>query len=96
MKSSGVHHLSGDIYEFEWVLQTGPGQYYQVGVHRVVQERNGQPISLKRAVFMLPGDDGQFDDAFVTGTQPSEGIAIYLASHGVDVWGSTMTGIWSR
>jgi len=80
-------HLSGDIYEYYWILQTGPGQYDQVGVHRVVEERNGQPISSKQAIFMLPGDNGQFDDGFVAGTQPSDGIAIYLASRGIDVWG---------
>jgi hypothetical protein len=38
VKSSTVHQLSGGIYEFYWVLKTGPGQYDQVGVHRVVQD----------------------------------------------------------
>jgi hypothetical protein len=82
-----VQKLSGDIYEFNYLLTTGPGKYHQVGVHRVVRVEDGKPIVSHNAVFLAHGDGGSFNAAFMDGTTSPESIPVYLAKYGIDVWG---------
>jgi hypothetical protein len=82
-----VHRLSGNIYEYDYIIPTGTDVHHRVGVHRIVQVQNGRPITAPNAVFLLHGDIWNFDAAFVGGDTPSESVAVYLASKGLDVWG---------
>lgn len=82
-----VHRLSGDVYEYDYIIPTGSGIYDHVGVHRVVQVTDGRPIASPNGVFLVHGDAWDFDAAFVGGTTPNQSVAVYLASRGVDVWG---------
>jgi hypothetical protein len=81
------HQLSGDIYEYRYVLSTGNGTYAKVGVHRVVKERDGHPISSGNGVFLAHGDAWDFNGAFLGGTSSPESLPVYLAGKGIDVWG---------
>jgi hypothetical protein len=80
-------HISSNIYLYNYVLPTGTAQYHQVGVHRVVQEQGGGPISSPTAVFLAHGDYGSFNSDFMAGSTSPQSMPIYLASHGIDVWG---------
>jgi hypothetical protein len=82
-----VHRLSGNVYEYYWVLSTGGDVHHRIGVHRVVRVRDGQPVATSRGVFLLHGDGGSFDNAFRGGTSASDSIAAFLAGKGIDVWG---------
>jgi hypothetical protein len=83
----GRHQLKGSVYEFDYLLRTGAGPHHQVGVHRVVQVVDGQPIVTDRALFMLHGDAWNFNGAFLGGTHSAASMPYTLASRGVDVWG---------
>jgi hypothetical protein len=82
-----VHRLSGDIYEYDYIIPTGSDVHHRVGVHRIVQVQNGRPITAPNGVFLVHGDIWNFNAAFVGGDTPSESVAVYLASKGLDVWG---------
>jgi predicted esterase len=82
-----VRELSGDVYEFDYLLTTGPGKYHQVGVHRVVEVDNGKPMVSHNAIFLVHGTFGTFNAHFMGGTNSPESIPVYLASRGIDVWG---------
>ncbi len=84
---TAVHRLSGSVYEYDYLIPTGNGPYDRVGVHRVVQVRDGRPVAASNGVFFVHGDIWKFDAAFVGGTSPSRSVAVYLASKGIDVWG---------
>ncbi|MDD4237021.1 MAG: hypothetical protein PHT62_00495 [Desulfotomaculaceae bacterium] len=82
--------LDGNVYEYSIVLQIGPGQYDQIGVHRIVKEESPWvPIAAEEAVMMIHGDSSNFDSAFATPPgQPASGsLGAFLAQKGIDVWG---------
>jgi hypothetical protein len=79
--------LGGAVYEFDYLVRTGAGAHHEVGVHRVVQVVNGQPIATDKALFMLHGDAWNFNGAFLGGAHSPDSLPYYLASRGVDVWG---------
>lgn len=82
--------LDGDVYEYNLVLQVGPGQYDKIGVHRIIKESAPWiPIQAERAVMMIHGDSSNFASAFATSPgQPVSGsLGAYLAQKGIDVWG---------
>lgn len=83
----GVHRLSGNVYEYDYLVPTGSDVHHRVGLHRVVQVENGRPVSAPNGVFLVHGDIWDFNAAFVGGNLPSESVAVYLASKGIDVWG---------
>jgi hypothetical protein len=76
-----------DIYEYNYSFPTGSGRYHSVGLHRVAQVRNGQPIANHNAVFLAHGSEGSFATDFMNAMQPTQSLAVYLASNGIDVWG---------
>jgi hypothetical protein len=82
-----VRHISGDVYEFVYILATGPGPYDRIGVHRVVRTLDRRPVAGGDAVFLVHGDTGSFDDEFLGGDLSPRSPAVYLALQGVDVWG---------
>ncbi len=86
-KPVAVHRLSGSVYEYDYLIRTGSGPYDRVGVHRVVRVRHRRPIAAPNGVFLVHGDDWNFDAAFVGGPSSSQSVAVYLASKGMDVWG---------
>jgi hypothetical protein len=81
-----VLQVAGDVYEYNYLLPTGTGRYHSVGLHRVVQVRNGRPIPSHNAAFLAHGSAGSFD-GFMNADKPTQSLAVYLASNGVDVWG---------
>ena len=85
--------LTGDVVEYSAVVPVGPGPGDRIRVHRVVRERAPfQPRSTHAAVMMLHGDFSTFDTSFVLSSlpgaaSPGPSLAVYLASHDIDVWG---------
>lgn len=85
--------LTGDVVEYSVVVPVGPGPSDRIRVHRVVRERAPfQPASTHAAVMMLHGDFSTFDSSFVLSSlpgaaSPGPSLAVYLASHDIDVWG---------
>src|SRR5215472_4534981 len=75
------------IYEYSYVISTGNGPHDHVGVHRVVQEENGQPRHCDQAIFMVHGDGWNFTNAFLRGGSSPDSLPVFLAHRGVDVWG---------
>jgi pimeloyl-ACP methyl ester carboxylesterase len=81
------HHIVDHIYQYDYVISTGNDQYHRVGVHRVVQEENGQPRHCDQALFMVHGDGWNFTNAFLRGGSSPDSMPVFLAHRGVDVWG---------
>jgi hypothetical protein len=81
------HQIVDHIYEYDYIIPTGNDQYHRVGVHRVVQEENGQPRPSNQAIFMVHGDWWNFNHAFMRGTSSPDSLPVFLAHRGVDVWG---------
>ena len=85
--------LPGGIAHYSVRIQVGPGPYDVIGLHRVVREqRPGLPMKAKESIFLLHGDIKDFQGMFLAGTtsptMPDDfGLAHYLASRGMDVWG---------
>jgi hypothetical protein len=84
---TAVHRLSGNVYEYDYIIPTGSGPHDRIGVHRVVEVANGRPIVAANGAFLVHGDAWNFDAAFVGGPTASQSVAVYLASKGIDVWG---------
>jgi hypothetical protein len=81
------HQIVDHIYQYDYVISTGNGPHDRVGVHRVVQEENGQPQPCDQAIFMVHGDLWNFNAAFMRGTSSPDSLPVFLAHRGVDVWG---------
>ncbi len=85
--------ITDDIAHYSMIVRTGPGEYDQIGIHRVVRERRPyRPIKTDEVLFMLHGDLKRFETMFLPGQFSSHlpndfGIAVYLAQNDVDVWG---------
>ena len=84
--------LPGGVAEYSLKLRVGPGEHDVIGLHRVVQERSaGVPKRAAKAVMMAHGDAWNFDAAFLSAaiapTPSAHAFPIYLAQHGIDVWG---------
>jgi dienelactone hydrolase len=78
--------ISPNVYEFYYSLTTGTGKYDHIGIHRVTQVNNGQPVPSDNAVLLVHGDAWGFDQAFMRGIS-RRSVGAYLASRGIDVWG---------
>jgi hypothetical protein len=82
-----VQKITEDVYEFDYLLTTGPGKYHQVGVHRVVREEDGKPIVSHNAIFLVHGDGVDFNSGFMGGSHSPDSLPVYLAKNGIDAWG---------
>lgn len=79
--------LTGNIYEYTLILKVGDGDFDEIGIHRVVEEKSpGVPVKTKRAVMLLHGDSCNFTNAFMA-TTANQSFGVYLAEQGIDVWG---------
>ncbi len=78
--------ISANVYEFYYLLTTGPGKHDHIGIHRVTEVANGEPVPSDNAVLLVHGDAWGFDQAFMHGIS-RRSIGAYLASNGIDVWG---------
>jgi hypothetical protein len=84
--------VAGDIYHYELVLPLGAEPNAAIRVHRVVRETAPfVPARTHSAAMLLHGDFSTFVTNFVPGlgdpASPVSGLAPYLASAGIDVWG---------
>jgi hypothetical protein len=89
-----------DIYHYSVDVRVGPTESDTITLHRVVKERGvWSPKAGAESVFMVHGDAWDFRGAFMASTLTSavpvkHSIAVYLAEHGVDVWGIDLR--WTR
>ncbi|HZF10674.1 MAG TPA: hypothetical protein VFE33_17950 [Thermoanaerobaculia bacterium] len=85
--------ISGNVVEYSLVVRTGPGEHDRIGLHRVVQESAPNAAAHARhAILFAHGDAWGFDGAFLAnlatpGASPDHAAPVFLAEHGVDVWG---------
>lgn len=84
--------VADDLYHYEVTLPIGTGPNAALRLHRVVRERApGRPRPSAHAAVLLHGDFANFVTNFLptAGTPASSapGLARYLASRDVDVWG---------
>jgi len=85
--------LSGGIVHYSFQVKVGAGAYDFIGIHRVVKESQaGQPLQTAKNLFLQHGDSKDFTGMFLNGVRTPNvaddfGIAIFLASNDVDVWG---------
>lgn len=85
--------IVGDVVHYEFRARVGPGLYDEIGIHRVVRERQpDRPIRSKRSVFLYHGDYKDFEGCFLPSLQspstpPELNFAVHLAQNDIDVWG---------
>jgi hypothetical protein len=86
--------VHGDVVHYRLDVRVGPGEFDTIRIHRVVKEaRPGRPaMKGMEGVLLLPGSPQLFEEIFLPAAAPSvvpeEGsVALFLASHDVDVWG---------
>lgn len=83
-----------DIVEYRAEIRVGPGEHDRVGIHRVIRERAPwDPIAAPDGFMFVHGSASTFRSATAPGlVAPADfdsgfGLAPFLASHGIDVWG---------
>jgi hypothetical protein len=85
--------IGDGIYHYFFVIDTGPGEFDQIGLHRVVREQAPfRPIRSRTSIFLQHGDIKDFKGMFLPGLnsprQPDDlGFAVHLAQADLDVWG---------
>jgi pimeloyl-ACP methyl ester carboxylesterase len=85
--------VHGEVVHYAFDVRVGPGPYDVVRLHRVVKEpAMGRPMRRMEGVLLLPGAPQRFEPVFMQPAAPSVSpvngsIALFLASHDVDVWG---------
>jgi hypothetical protein len=74
-------------------VRTGEGEHDRIGLHRVVRESAPSvPVRARQAILLVHGGTWGFDAAFlanlaVPGASPKHAAPVFLAEHGIDVWG---------
>ena len=83
--------VHGDVVHYRFDLVVGPGQFDKIRIHRVVKEKVPyRPEKKMEGVLLLPAQlfERIFLPAAAPGVEAQNGsLALFLASHGVDVWG---------
>jgi predicted esterase len=84
--------VSGDIYHYQFDIRVGSTPNARVRIHRVVREiAPWRPRPTTHAVMLLHGDFANFITNFLptlgSPASSAPGLAPYLASRAVDVWG---------
>lgn len=91
--------VHGDVVHYWFDVEVGPGPFDVIRLHRVVKEAApGRPVPKMEGVLMLAGSPQLFEPILLppaaADMEAEEGsIALFLASHEVDVWG--MDYAWS-
>ncbi|MBN1466346.1 hypothetical protein JXA02_11325, partial [candidate division KSB1 bacterium] len=85
--------IRGNIVHYSFQVQTGPGRYDVIGLHRVVKEKRPlEPIKTRKNLFYQHGDCKDFAGMMLPGQLSPNmandfGLAVFLAENDVDVWG---------
>jgi len=84
--------VAGDVYHYSLVLPVGTGVNRSVRVHRIVRELAPfVPRPSAKAALLMHGDFATFVTNFAPSlgdpASPVTGLAPFLASRGIDVWG---------
>jgi pimeloyl-ACP methyl ester carboxylesterase len=93
VRHAGRQVVHGNVVHYWFDVAVGRGPFDVIRLHRVVKETApGRPVRKMEGVLMLPGSPQLFEQIFLppasAGVEAEEGsIALFLASHGVDVWG---------
>ena len=83
----------GEVVHYKFDVRVGTGPFDVIQIHRVVKEVSpGRPAKKMEGVLLLPGLPQLFEPIFMMAGAPGVpedqgSIAVYLATHGVDVWG---------
>ena len=85
--------VTADVFHYSFLVKVGDSTNAHVRVHRIVREDapwRAHPTT--RAIMLLHGDFATFTTNFApslmsTAAQPDHDMAVYLAQHGIDVWG---------
>jgi hypothetical protein len=84
---------NGEVVHYQFDVQVGPGPYDVIRIHRVVKEVSpGRPAKKMEGILLLPGLPQLFAPIFLQDAAPGVpeeqgSIALFLASHDIDVWG---------
>ncbi len=85
--------ITGNVVEYSFQVRTGAGEHDLIGLHRVVRESAPSvPARARQAILFVHGGTWDFDSAFlanlaVPGASPEHAAPVFLAEHGIDVWG---------
>lgn len=85
--------VEGEVVHYKFDVRVGAGPFDVIQIHRVVREVSpGRPAKKMEGVLLLPGLPQLFEPIFMMAGAPGVpedqgSVAVYLASHGVDVWG---------
>ena len=83
----------GDVVHYGFDVPVGPGPFDVIRIHRVVREVSPRRAAKKmEGILLLPGRPQFVEPIFMqeaaASVPPDQGsVALYLAAHGVDVWG---------
>lgn len=85
-------HVTADIYHYRATVPVGPGPNAGLRLHRIVREvAPFVPRRTGHAAMLMHGDFATFVTNFAptlgTPASPASGLAPYLASRDIDVWG---------
>jgi len=84
--------LGGDLLHYSYHVQLSPDVHDMICVHRVIKRSLiGHPERLPDAVMFFPGLPTYFKSLYIepliSDISSHRSIAVFLASHGIDVWG---------
>ena len=85
--------VQGDVVHYGFDVPVGSGPFDLIRIHRVVREvRPGRAAKKMEGILLLPGRPQLFEPIFMQEAAASVprdqgSVAVYLAAHGVDVWG---------
>ena len=85
--------VHGEVVHYQFDVPVGSGPFDVIRIHRVVKEVSpGRPAKKMEGILLLPGLPQIFTSIFMmtaaSSVPPEQGsIALFLASHDVDVWG---------
>ena len=85
--------VHGEVVHYQFDVRVGPGPFDVIRIHRVVREASpGRAAKKMEGILLLPGRPQFFEPIFMqaaaASVPPDQGsVALYLAAHGVDVWG---------
>jgi hypothetical protein len=84
--------LTGDVVHYSFEVRIGSGEFEVIRLHRVVREPHPhRPMRTDDPVMLFPGAptlfEGLYIEPSISAISPDRSIAVFLAKHGIDVWG---------
>jgi pimeloyl-ACP methyl ester carboxylesterase len=92
--------ITDRVVEYFYVLRVGLDEYEEIGLHRLIEERQPwRPQHRTDAIMLVHGDvwpfEASFNAAVGSGVVPDEqALPVFLASNDVDAWGIDLR--WTR